>query len=678
MKLSDPVRYVKGVGVGMEKKLNRLSILTVEDLLSYYPREYQDWSRITAMDETEPGESQVIYGQILDVQDRCPRPRMSILTAVITDGRGVVSLVYFNQSWRRSTLKKGAHVLAYGKIEYAYRKLQMNSPETELIEPEELESAKHLMAVYPLTEGISMKMMRKIIGNALAAAHPVPENLPADVLSEFRLLGREEALFGMHMPSDREEQQRSRHRLAFEELFFMQAGILMLRDKRRSSVVGIKCAPSGSLVRDTATRLPFHLTNDQRRAFADIENDMEGMLPMQRLLQGDVGSGKTAVAALALAKITENGYQGALMAPTEVLAEQHMETLQKLYHGLPLQTELLTGRTKASEREQILKGLREGSVDVLIGTHALTEDPVVFRSLGLVITDEQHRFGVRQRMALETKGDSPHTLVMTATPIPRTMALSVYGDLDVSVIREMPPGRKPVKTYAVGSDMLSRLYVFMRREMKAGHQVYVVCPLVEESEKQDLKAAVSVYRQLQDTVFPDIACGIVYGSMKGSEKDEVMDRFRKGEVRLLVATSVIEVGVNVPNATIMLVHGADRFGLSQLHQLRGRVGRGQAQSYCILLTDSRNETVRLRMELMTKIQDGFLLAEKDLLIRGSGEFFGYHQHGLPDLKAANIISDLPILREAREAAGEELRKGVNFSDEIKRRFGSTFFEMLYH
>lgn len=677
MELTDAVTKVKGVGPKMAEKLARLDIRTAGDLISCYPRRYQDWTKITPMEALEYDTEAAVYGEVADVREIYPRAHMSILTVVLTDGTGAVNLVYFNQSWKRKEFPRGAHILAYGRVDYQYRKVQLQNADTEMVPPEALASFQKLVPVYPLTEGVKLSQMQAFVRYALESVADMKENLPASVVRSAQLMGRREAAFAMHFPKNWAEQKRARRRIAFEELFFMQAGILLLRRQRESRMTGIKCAPSGRLVREVLTALPFTLTADQARAFADIADDMEGLVPMQRLVQGDVGSGKTAVAALAVAKMCENGYQSALMAPTEVLAAQHFETLSAFYKGLPIRTALLTGTTKAAERREILAALRAGDIDLLIGTHALIEEEVVFGRLGLVITDEQHRFGVRQRAALETKGDAPHTLIMTATPIPRTMALSVYGDLDVSSIKSMPPGRHPVKTYAVGEPLLRRALAFLGREMEAGHQVYVVCPLVEKSEKQDLAAAESVYEELTK-MFPNFRCGLVHGRMKEKEKQAVMEDFHAGRVNLLVATSVIEVGVNVPNATIMFVYGADRFGLSQLHQLRGRVGRGEAQAYCILYTKNGSEQTQLRMKLMTEITDGFLLSEKDLLLRGSGEFFGTHQHGLPDLKAADIIRDLPLLEEARREARRAIEAGADFKEELRVRFGGKFFERIYH
>lgn len=678
MNLSDTVTVVKGVGMRMKEKLERLGIKTVEDLISYYPRRYEDWTRITSMADLSYEMETAVYGTVVEIREVHPRRNLSILTVTLVDGTGAVNLVYFNQPWKKEQFAHGSNILAYGKIEYNYRKWQISNADTEAVTAEELHAFKKLVPVYPLTEGIRASQMRAMIRFAIDHAEGIRENLPADVLVREHLMGRMAAIRGMHDPAGWEEQRAARRRTAFEELFFMQAGIQLLRKRRETDNVGIKCMPSGNLVHEVMKKFPFALTEGQKSVFRDIEDSMEGIVPMQRLVQGDVGSGKTAIAILALTKIVENGYQGALMAPTEVLAAQHFKTFQQVFKGMPIKTAYLSGHTKAAERKEILEQLKDGSIHILIGTHALIEENVVFSALGLVITDEQHRFGVKQRQALESKGKSPHVLIMTATPIPRTMALSVYGDLDVSFIKGMPPGRHPVKTYVVGSHMLQRIFRFMKKEMESGHQAYVVCPLVEQSEKQDLAAAVSVYENLRDHVFPQFGVGLVHGRMKNAEKEQVMEDFRKGKFKLLVATSVIEVGVNVPDATVMFVYGADRFGLSQLHQLRGRVGRGKEQAYCVLYTDNQNETTQLRMKLMCEIRDGALLAEKDLLLRGAGEFFGYHQHGMPDLKAADIVRDLPLLELAKHDAREAVDKGLDFKKELRHRFGGQFFERIYY
>ena len=670
MKISDKVTVVK-------EKRQRLGINTVEDLISFYPRKYQDWTRITPMDALEVDKEVVVYGKIIDIRETKLRSRLSLITIVISDGQGAINLNYFNQPWKKQSFEKSQWVLAYGKVEYQYTKYQISNAEVEMVSPREIKSFQKLVPVYPLTEGIRLVQMQKFIVNALENVSGLVENLPEQVLIKYHLMGRKQAIKSMHFPKDWGLYRQARYRLAFEELFFMQVGIWLLRKKRESYGIGIKCEPSKELVRKIIRSLPFRLTQDQKKAFMDIENDMEALVPMHRLIQGDVGSGKTIVAALALAKIIENGYQGALMAPTEILAQQHFQTFSFLFKNSGIQIELLTGQTKAAEKKKILENVVNGDTDILLGTHALLQEQVVFSNLGLVVTDEQHRFGVKQRQRLETKGVSPHILVMTATPIPRTMALSVYGDLDVSSIRELPKGRESVSTYAIANDMLQRVYNFMKKEMQVGHQVYIVCPLVEESEKADLAAAVSVYEELKSHQFSSFRLGLVHGRMKSQDKECIMQDFVNGKIQLLVATSVIEVGINVPNATIMFVYGAERFGLSQLHQLRGRVGRGHSKSYCILYTNNNNDIVQFRMKLMTSIQDGFTLAEKDLLLRGSGEFFGTRQHGIPDFKVANVVKDLPILEKAREAARYSVEAGEDFRQELKNRY-KTLFTEIYH
>lgn len=677
MKLSDSVTQLKGVGPKMKERLERLRIYTTEDLISFYPKRYEDWTQITKIENLEYEMETAIYGRVIAAKEVYPRRNMSILTVTLADGTGAANLVYFNQPWKKEQFVQGEYILAYGKIEYNYRKWQLSNPDTESVLPENLGKFQKLVPVYPLTEGIRMGQMRNMIVAALDKIEGVKENLPYDTVVREKLMNRLEAIRIMHSPENLDRQKAARRRLAFEELFYMQAGLQILRRNREKNTAGIKCMPSGELVRTVIGEFPFTLTKGQKQAFEDIEDDMEGKVPMQRLIQGDVGSGKTAVAALALAKIVENGYQGALMAPTEVLASQHFKTFQKIFSNLSVKVGYLSGQTKTGDRKEILSQLRHGDINILIGTHALLEKDVLFSDLGLVITDEQHRFGVKQRRALEDKGEMPHVLIMTATPIPRTMALSVYGDLDVSSIKGLPPGRKPVKTYAIGHDMLPRIFRFMEKEITAGHQVYVVCPLVEESEKQDLAAAVSVYRNLKEKIFPQFGVGLIHGRMKNTEKEQVMTDFYYKSLQLLVATSVIEVGINVPNATIMFIYGADRFGLSQLHQLRGRVGRGDSQAYCILYSDNQNETTQLRLQLMCEIQDGFLLSEKDLLLRGAGEFFGYHQHGMPDLKVADIVRDLPLLETAKKEASAAVEKEFDVKEELRHRFGGHFFEKIY-
>lgn len=669
------IRQLKGIGARKEALFARLGIHTITDVLQYFPKEYEDRSHIQQIAEvTLPSPVPVLVcGTVRSVQEMRPRRGMTLLKVILADASGAVEMTWFNQPFKKKLFHQGMTITAFGKMEWAYGRRQMNGPETE----EGVAEGQGLVPVYGLTDGLRQQEVRKTVQAALQAAAANPSLLPGwdgGRKACHSQLQTGQAYAWMHFPPSRAQQQQARKQLAFEELFDIQLGLL-LRRRKEGKRQGIKCGPNGKLLKQFVSQLPFTLTKGQVQAFLDIQNDMESAVPMQRLIQGDVGSGKTVVAAMALAKIVENGYQGALMAPTEILAVQHYEEFGRLFHDMPVRIALLTGRTNAKERSILLDELKDGTIQILIGTHALIQDDVAFQELGLVITDEQHRFGVKQRAALQHKGKAPHTLFMTATPIPRTLALSVYGDLDVSSIREMPPGRKMVKTYAVGEAMRQRIYVFMEKLMKAGQQCYVVCPLVEESETMDLQAATALYDELRLTVFKKRHCGLVHGKMAGKEKEAVMEAFQHGEIDLLVATSVIEVGVNVPNATLMLIDGAERFGLAQLHQLRGRVGRGSQQAYCILLAKGGSEETRQRLRWMEQIHDGFTLAEKDLLLRGAGRLFGCAQHGLPDLKAADIVQDIDLLVAARDRASAYLKENIDeklILDVLRQRFGGNF------
>ena len=680
--MDERLTTIKGIGPGREKQLHKLGITNITSLLTYFPRTYEDRRTIYRIGELKSGMTGGVVGNVIAVQEKRPRPRLSILEVVIADGTGPLKIVLFNQGYKKNFYKKGQRLYAYGKAEFQYGSMQMNTPQIENLgdggEPD-----RGIVPIYALADGVSQFVVRSSVRNWFAANHELPEILPAEVREVHQYMTRYDAFKMMHFPESSERYEEARHQLAYEELFVMQSGLALLRNKEQCHK-GPKMGPNGDLMAQCIENLPFSLTGDQQRALEDIRIDMEDERPMQRLLQGDVGSGKTVVATLSLLKAIENGYQGALMAPTEILAAQHYEGITEVCGNLGITIELLTGSTTKKEKERIYEGLADGSINMIIGTHALIQEGVNFYNLGLVIIDEQHRFGVEQRARLQQKGTYPHVLIMTATPIPRTMTLSVYGDLAVSLIKEMPPGRKPVKTYVVDSSYKDRLRAFFGKEMAEGRQVYVVCPLVEESEKLDLQAAEELYLELKEYFYKAYEVGLVHGRMKPSEKDEVMNAFHKGDISLLVSTTVIEVGVNVPNATIMCIEGAERFGLSQLHQLRGRVGRGSHQSYCILVSDSKNDVSQERLKLMEQTQDGFELAEQDLLLRGSGQLFGLAQSGLPDLRVANIIKNIEILVEARKDVldfasqfGMETLESV-MKEELEKRFGEKFLRILYN
>ena len=680
--MDERLTTIKGIGPGREKQLHKLGITNITSLLTYFPRTYEDRRTIYRIGDLKSGMTGGVVGNVIAVQEKRPRPRLSILEVVIADGTGPLKIVLFNQGYKKNFYKKGQRLYAYGKAEFQYGSMQMNTPQIENLgdggEPD-----RGIVPIYALADGVSQFVVRSSVRNWFAANHELQEILPAEVRDAHQYMSRYDAFKMMHFPESSERYEEARHQLAYEELFVMQSGLALLRNKEQCHK-GPKMGPNGDLMAQCIENLPFSLTGDQQRALEDIRIDMEDERPMQRLLQGDVGSGKTVVATLSLLKAIENGYQGALMAPTEILAAQHYEGITEVCGNLGITIELLTGSTTKKEKERIYEGLADGSIHMIIGTHALIQEGVNFHNLGLVIIDEQHRFGVEQRARLQQKGTYPHVLIMTATPIPRTMTLSVYGDLAVSLIKEMPPGRKPVKTYVVDSSYKDRLRAFFGKEMAEGRQVYVVCPLVEESEKLDLQAAEELYLELKEYFYKAYEVGLVHGRMKPSEKDEVMNAFHRGEISLLVSTTVIEVGVNVPNATIMCIKGAERFGLSQLHQLRGRVGRGSHQSYCILVSDSKNDVSQERLKLMEHTQDGFELAEQDLLLRGSGQLFGLAQSGLPDLRVANIIKDIEILVQARKDVlefasqyGMEKLESV-MKEELEKRFGEKFLRILYN
>ena len=655
MELSDDVRMVKHVGPKKAQLLKKLGIETVYDLVTYYPRAYEDESTISHISELHAGERESVLGTIMNISERTVRRNMTILKVMISDGTGFVQVVWFNQRYLKKQLKTGSRIFIKGKVQYAYGghgQLSISNISDYQILDDEESPETGIQPVYAATEKITQKYLRSIMHAVLDEMPAVAEMLPESLLQKTGMMRRRRAMSAIHFPDDYDELRQARERLAFEELYIIQCGLFLLKKESRDNKNGVRHLISSHLVDKVIKGFPYTLTRDQEKAWREIEADMERNMPMRRLLEGDVGSGKTAIAALALTKTVENGYQGALMAPTEILARQHYENFSHMLEGTGINIGFLSGHLTKKQRDEMHDNISSHRVDIVIGTHALIQDSVTFDSLGLVVTDEQHRFGVEQRAALEKKGhSSPDVLVMTATPIPRTMTLTVYGDLDISVIHELPPGRKLVRTFLRTPDRRTLIYQYVRSQIEEGRQAYVVCPLIETSEEStDIPSAEEVYAELSNGIFNGIPCGIVHGRLKLTEKEDVMRRFHDGSIKLLVATTVIEVGVNVPNASIMVIENADRFGLAQLHQLRGRVGRGPYKSFCILVSANRSDKARERLGIMEKISDGFRLAEEDLKLRGPGQFFGNMQHGLPDLKIADVIGDMDLLVKARRAA----------------------------
>ena len=653
--LSTDVRYIRGIGEERAKGLKKLGIVTLLDLIAYFPRAYEDRRSIREIGSLQDGESACVEAMV-DEPPSLNRVRkgMELVKVKVSDGTGTLFLTFFNQSYRKNSLHAGEDYIFYGKAEGPGRRKSMVNP---LVEPPGTGVLTgRIVPIYPLSAGITQTMLVRAVDQGLAACGDLLEDsLPDEILQDHQLCRVKYAYKQIHFPSSEEELDVARRRLAFEELFLLAVGIRKLRSRREDC----SCAPYGDLdLTAFYGKLSFDLTGAQRRAIGEILADFASGQPMNRLVQGDVGSGKTMVAAAAMVCAVKNGFQAALMAPTEILAEQHHRGLSALLEGLGIPCALLTGAMPAKARREVLERLERGEIRVLTGTHALLGEGVAFQNLGLVVTDEQHRFGVAQRAALSAKGERPHLLVMSATPIPRTLALLIYGDLDVSVIDELPPGRQTVETYAVTGAYHQRVYKFIDKQIAAGRQAYIVCSMVEENDTipDDRKAASAYAKMLQEQVFPHLRVACVHGRMKPREKDAVMSAFAAGDIHILVSTTVVEVGVDVPNATVMVVEDAERFGLSQLHQLRGRVGRGKHQSYCILISDNRGEEARARLKIMKQTSDGFKIAEEDLRLRGPGDFFGQRQHGLPALKVADLTCDAALLKEAQDAAVDLLER----------------------
>jgi ATP-dependent DNA helicase RecG len=658
--LDAPVSRLPGIKEAMAGKLTRLGVFTIADFLRLYPRRYDDYRRLKAINQLELGEDVTIIAQIWEVRKQDTRNGKSIVKAILTDGSATIEISWFNQPWLVNSLRPGMQVVVSGTVDAYLGRLTFNAPEWEELDKEMTHTGR-LVPVYPLTSGITAKWLRVRVKNTIDYwANRLPDYLPEEARQRLNMLPLAEAIRQIHFPDSWEDLEAARRRLAFDELLMIQLGVFRQRQQwqaQQGQAIHIEDEALAKLL----AALPFELTAAQQRALEGIIADMRLEVPMSRLLQGDVGSGKTIVALAAMVLTALDGGQAAILAPTEILAEQHYRGMSRLLADIgqaldrEFKVDLLTGSTTAAERKEILARLAEGQTDILIGTHAIIQEDVSFTSLRLAIIDEQHRFGVEQRSALRNKGFNPHMLVMTATPIPRTLALTLYGDLDLSIIDEMPPGRQVIRTRWLTPNERERAYSFIQSQVQQGRQAYIICPLVEESDKTEAKSAVEEHKRLATQVFPKLKLGLLHGRMKPNEKEAVMKDFRDQKTHILVSTSVVEVGIDIPNSTVMLVEGANRFGLAQLHQFRGRVGRGEHQSYCLLLADKESAEIEQRLRAVEQTSNGFELAEYDLKMRGPGEFFGTRQSGLPDLKLVKL-TDTRLLELARNEAQQIFEK----------------------
>lgn len=652
MELDSLITEVKGVGDQRQKCFFRLGIYTVRDMLFHFPREYDDRSHIKKIQELSLYENNTFVAIVLQ-QGENIRIRNLIITRIrLQDETGNVYAVWYNQPYMKTALEAGKEYLFTGKLQKKYGKLEVDSPNYELIKEGVLKG--QVVPIYPLTKGLSQKVLRGFIKEVIQKTeNQLPECLPTWLRKQYHLCDKNFAIWNIHFPNSSEDFFVARRRLVFEEFFLLQLALSQLKIQLQKKKTGI-ILKDLYFCEEIQKQLPFEMTGAQKKVLQEIQQDMVSGKGMNRLVQGDVGSGKTAVALVVAYWAIQNGYQVAMMAPTEVLAEQHYRSFQEVFEPLGIKTVLLSGSLKSKEKRQVLFDITTGEAQMILGTHAVIQKNVVFQQLGLVITDEQHRFGVRQRGMLTEKGLNPHVLVMTATPIPRTLALILYGDLDISIINQLPPGRQEIDTFAVNSNYRERVYQFIKKHIKQGKQAYIVCPMIEENEKLDVEAVLTYTEKLKNEVFTEYNVDCVHGKLKNEEKQSIMQRFVDGQISVLVATTVIEVGINVPNAVIMVIENSERFGLAQLHQLRGRVGRGTEKSYCILMSDSKTKVARERMKVMEKSTDGFYISEMDLKLRGPGEFFGTRQHGLPELKIANVYRDMSLLKEAQNATNSLL------------------------
>ena len=665
---STDIRFLKGVGEKRAELLRKKGIDTVGALLRFYPRAYLDWQNITPISECHEGENVCVRAEITSpVKTANIRRGMTLYKFSAADDSGVIEVTLFNRKYLAENLREGRSYLFYGKLGYGITLRQMSSPE---IMPAEYMGIE---PVYAASEGLSSKTIEKIMKNALVYTDSMQDAIPDGIRQKNGLCDFKTALKSIHFPLERQALESAKRRLVFEELFVLQTGLLFLK-RRRRALAG--CTVKENLLDEFKKTLSFKLTGAQERVINECLSDMMSPRPMNRLIQGDVGSGKTAVAAALMYISAGNGFQSALMAPTELLAEQHFKTLCKITENSGIKCALLTGSLTKKQKDEVKAGLKSGEIKVAVGTHALLTDDVEFENLGLVVTDEQHRFGVGQRGRLSSKGNNPHTLVMSATPIPRTLGLIIYGDLDISIIDEYPAGRQRIATYCVDSSYNARVYNYIKKFIAEGRQAYIVCPLVDENEALGIKSASEYYEELSENQFKDYTVGLLHGKMKPKDKESVMRRFAAGEIQLLISTTVIEVGIDVPNAALMVIENAERFGLSQLHQLRGRIGRGEYSSACILISDVKSGDTKRRLDVIKNNTDGFKIADEDLKLRGPGDFLGSRQHGLPDMKIADIFANRETLHSAGKEAEELLRRDPMLHDAENAGLRSEITELF--
>lgn len=677
MLLNDSVTEIKGIGAKKAQTLNNLGIFTVNDLIEHFPRDYEDRSQVKDIADLTENEENTFFALVSAVPENVHIRKMTVTKVKLSDSTGSVNAVWYNQPFIKNALKKDEEYIFTGIYKKSGYRREVSSPEFEKAGTDkEILGGGRIVPVYPLTSGISQKVLRGLIKTTLDAVKTqLPEFLPLDMRKKYMLCERNFAISNIHFPENDESFFIARKRLVFEELFVLQTALFILKGtaKRNDGIV----FKTKGISEESEKAFGFGFTKAQKKVIAEICSDVSKGIPMNRLIQGDVGSGKTAVAMTAALMAVKNGYQAALMAPTEVLASQHYESFKEFFDKFGIKVCLLKGSLKKKEKEAVKELISTGEADVIVGTHAIIQEDVEFKKLGLVITDEQHRFGVKQRNVLSEKGINAHVMVMTATPIPRTLALILYGDLDVSVIDELPPGRQHIDTFAVNSSYHQRAYGFIRKEVENGRQAYMVCPMIEENDAIEAKSVMQMIDEVSQTDFKGLSVAVLHGKMKADEKERIMKDFAENKIQILISTTVIEVGINVPNATIMLIENAERFGLSQLHQLRGRVGRGKYQSYCILVTDSKSEVTKERMKVMKKTNDGFEISETDLKLRGPGEFFGTRQHGVPQLKIANLYKDADILSQA-QAAAKELNRNENWQKDDRYKPLKERINMLFN